>query len=270
MAQLQPVSGGRQPVRSGCSRAPGNDGSPDSTNTEAILDSMTQIGGMNYAKYRLEASQTKASGKQKESAPPALCVENELKCNNASSIRDGTISTTSSRRFLAFSAVEEAAAARTALLQAEAEAQRALAGLADTRAECNDQHKVMAVELEAMQNSVKSSLRAANQQNTVQSAKVNAMGFCLEEMKDLSFQRELRMEVQMAELNNQMHTLSTATRAVHDGESQGTHRIQQQDGLRTPNPPITLKTIPKTEPKAHKPPPAGKKTTKVHYVHRTH
>ena len=65
-------------VRAACSRAPGNDGSPsspDSTNTEAILESMNDIGGMNYAKYRLEASQAKASGKQKKVRPPTLCVE---------------------------------------------------------------------------------------------------------------------------------------------------------------------------------------------------
>ena len=64
------------PVRTGCSRAPGNDGSPgspDSTNTEAILESMTYVGGMNYAKYRLEASQAKASGKQKK-VRPRHCV----------------------------------------------------------------------------------------------------------------------------------------------------------------------------------------------------
>ena len=132
-------------------------------------------------------------------------MENELNRDNASSVRDATISITSSRRSSAFRAVEEAAAARTVKLPAEAEAQRALARLADTRAECNEQHKVIVAELEAMQNSVKSSLRAANQQNTVQSAKVDAMGYRLEEMKDLFLQRELRMEVQMGELNTQMH-----------------------------------------------------------------
>ena len=132
-------------------------------------------------------------------------MENELNRDNASSVRDATISITSSRRSSAFGAVEEAAAFRTVKLPAEAEAQRALARLADTRAECNEQHKVIVAELEAMQNSVKSSLRAANQQNTVQSAKVDAMGYRLEEMKDLFLQRELRMEVQMGELNTQMH-----------------------------------------------------------------
>ena len=47
------------------------------------------------------------------------------------------------------------------MLEAEAEAQRALTRLADTRAECNEQHQAITAELEAMQTSVKESLRAA-------------------------------------------------------------------------------------------------------------
>ena len=154
-------------------------------------------------------------------------MESELNDYNASSVRECTVSTTYSRRSSAFRAVEEAAAARTAKLQAEAEAQRAIAHLADIRAECNEQHKVMAAELEAMQNSVKNSLRAANQQNTVQSAQVDAMGYRLEDMKDLFLQRELRMEVQMAELNTQMNALSTSSQAVReDGQARASEPIQ--------------------------------------------
>ena len=103
-------------------------------------------------------------------------MENELNRDNASPVLAGTISTSSFRRSLAFRAVKEAAAARTAILQAEPEAQRALARVADTRVDCNEQHKVMAAELEATQNSMKSSPWAANQQNTVQSAKVDDKG----------------------------------------------------------------------------------------------
>ena len=159
-------------------------------------------------------------------------MENELNRDDASSVSDGTISTTSSRQSSTFRAVEEATAARTAMLQAEDEAQRALACLAHTRPECNEQHKVMAAELEAMQNSVKSSMRAANQQNTVQSAKVDAMGYRLEEMKDLFLQRELRMEVQMVELNTQMHALSTASQAVRDdGQARASEPVQSSSKM---------------------------------------
>ena len=124
------------PVRAGCSRAPKDDDSSASKDTDAILEGMTYVGGMNYAKDRLEACRAKTSGKQKM-RPPALYRQDELTRENASSFRDGTVSTTSSRRSSAYRAVEEAAAARTAMLQAEAVAQRALARLADTRAECN-------------------------------------------------------------------------------------------------------------------------------------
>ena len=97
--------------------------------------------GLNNAKYRLEASRTKAFGKQKKVRPPTLCVQDELNRDNAQSIRDGTTSIASYRQSSAYCAVEEAADARTAIMQTEAEAQRALARLAVTRAECNEQHK---------------------------------------------------------------------------------------------------------------------------------
>ena len=191
------------PVRSGCPGTPKNNDSPASKDTDAILEGMTYVGGMmNYAKYRLEACRAKTSAKQK-TRPPTLCVQDVL-------ARDGTTSTTSSLRSSAYRAIEEAAAARTAMLQAEIEAQRALARLAETRAECNEQHKVMTAELEALQDSVKGSLRSATQQTTVQAAKVDAMGYRLEEMKVLFLQRELRVEARLAELSDQIFTQSGA------------------------------------------------------------
>ena len=170
-------------MRAGYTGTPKDNDSPASKDTDAILEGMTYVGVMNYAKYRLEACRAKASGKQR-TRPPTLCVQDELTRENASTYRDGTVSTTSLRRSSAYRAVEEAAAARTAMLQAEDEAQRALARLADTRAECNEQHKVMTAELEAMQDSVKCSLRSATQQTTAQAAKVDAMGHRLNEMED--------------------------------------------------------------------------------------
>ena len=194
LAQFQPDGSRCDPVRAGFSKAPKDDNSPASKDTDAILEGMTYVGLMNYDKYHQEACRAKASGKQKMRRP-ALCVHDELTRENASSYRGGTVSTTSSRRSSAYRAVEEAVAARTAMLQAEAGAQRALARLADTRTECNEQHNVMTAELEALQDSVKCSLRAATQQTTVQAAKADAMGYRLEEIKDILLQRELRMEV---------------------------------------------------------------------------
>ena len=86
-------------------------------------------------------------------------------------MRYDSTSVASSRRSSAYRAVEEAAAARTAMLTGEAEEQRALARLAYIRAKYNEQNEVITAELEAMQSSVKENLRAYNQQQTVQSAK---------------------------------------------------------------------------------------------------
>ena len=258
------------PTRARCSRAPRDDDSPASNDTAAVLENMTYVGGMNYAKYRLEASRVKSAGKQKMTRPPTLCVQEEMARDGASSCRDGTSSSTSSRRSSTYRAVEEAAAARTAMSKEEAEAQRALARLADTRAECNEQHQAITTELEAMQSSVSDSLlRAATQQTTVQAAKVDALGYHLEEVKNMFLQRELRMEAQMAELSNQMHTLSAASRTAAPANEQpkaaepvaSTSEIVP---MRTPHQLIALKTSAKSESKVLKPPPTGKKTNKVH------
>ena len=234
------------PVRIGCSGRPKDNDIPASKDTDAILEGMSYVGGMNYAKYRLEACRAKASGEQK-TRPPTLCVQDDL-------ARDSATSTTSSRRSSAYRAVEEAAAARTAMLQAETEAQRALARLADTRAECNEQHKIMTAELEALQDSVKGSLRSATQQTTVQAAKVDAMGYRLEEMKDLFLQRQLRVEARLTELSDQIRTQSGASTSVSHARNLETEHIEFAEPIastskmvpmRTPNPSITLKTSPK-------------------------
>ena len=238
------------PVRAGCKGTHNGNDSPASKDTDAILEGMNYVGGMNYAKYRLEACRAKTSGKQR--THPQHYVQDELTRENASSYREGTVSTTSSRRSSAYRAVEEAAAARTAMLQAEAEAQRALARLAGTRAECNEQHKVMTAELEATQDAVKCSLRSATQQTTVQAAKVDAMGHRLNKMKDLLLQRELRMEVQLAELSDQMRNLGDVSHAVAPEVEQAevakpVASTSKMVPMPTANPPITLKTSPKTD-----------------------
>ena len=136
------------------------------------------------------------------------------------------------------------------MLQAETEARRALARLADTRAECNEQHNVMTAELEALQDFVKGSLRSATQQTTVQAAKVDAMGYLLEEMKDLFLQRELRVEARLAELSDQIRTQSGAPTSVSHTRTVETEHTETAEPIastskmvpmRTPNPSITPK-----------------------------
>ena len=61
------------PVRIGCSGTPRDNDSPASKDTDAILEGMTYVGGMNYAKYRLEACRAKTSGKQKRALQHRVC-----------------------------------------------------------------------------------------------------------------------------------------------------------------------------------------------------
>ena len=70
-------------LREGCSRAPDEGCNPGSKDTDAIFEKMTYVGGMNYAKYCLEASRMKGSGKQKKVRPPTLCMQDELDRDNA-------------------------------------------------------------------------------------------------------------------------------------------------------------------------------------------
>ena len=116
---------------------------------------------------------------------------------------------------------------------------------------------------------MKCSLKSATQQTTVQAAKVDAMGHRLNEMKDLLLQRELRIEVRLAELSDQMRTLGAVSHAVAPEVEQAevaepVASTSKMVPVRTPNPRITLKASPKMEPKVFIPPILGKKTTKVH------
>ena len=71
-AELTSSLGSRQWPSSNETARGCNDTSPSSTdskNTATILESMAYIGGMNYAKYRLEGSQAKARGSKRRCAP---------------------------------------------------------------------------------------------------------------------------------------------------------------------------------------------------------
>ena len=120
----------------GRSRALEEVSSPGSKDTDALLGSIIYVGGMNYAKYRLEdANRPKDFVKHKMVRPPTLCMRNEMGGDNARPARGGSASAASSRRSSLYQAAEEAAAARTDMLEAEADTKCALERLADTRVE---------------------------------------------------------------------------------------------------------------------------------------
>ena len=58
--------------RDGCSREYDDNSGAGSKDTDVILESMKNVGGMNYAKYRLKTSRTKAFGKHKKVRSPTL------------------------------------------------------------------------------------------------------------------------------------------------------------------------------------------------------
>ena len=102
---------------------------------------------------------------------------------------------------------------KAALLDAQAETQRALAGLASTRAECNEQHLAIVENIKVMQTTMREGLQVSDQLRTaqnVQNARVDTLSHRMGEMNDMLMARELRVETQINDLSNQMHTVLNA------------------------------------------------------------
>ena len=102
---------------------------------------------------------------------------------------------------------------KAALLDAQAETQRALAGLASTRAECNEQHLAIVENIKVMQTTMREGLQVSDQLRTaqnVQNARVDTLGHRMGEMNDMLMARELRVKTQINDLSNQMHTVLNA------------------------------------------------------------
>ena len=75
---------------------------------------------------------------------------------------------------------------KAAVLEAQAETKRAFAGLASTRAECNEQHQAITSNIVEVRKSVQERLQISDQIRTAQSqqnVRVEAMGHRLGEMK---------------------------------------------------------------------------------------
>ena len=122
----------------------------------------------------------------------------------ASRVRSMTASLASSQRSSVY---------KVALLDAQAETQRALAGLASTRAECNEQHLAIVENIKVMQTTMREGLQVSDQMRTaqnVQNARVDTLGHRMGDMNDMLMARELRVETQINDLSNQMHTVLNA------------------------------------------------------------
>ena len=143
-----------------------------------------------------------AYGKHKKVRPPMINVgERQVEVPRKRSVAG---SVASSQRSSVYKA---------AILEAQAETQRALAELASTRAGCNDQHRAIAENMRTLQTTMREGLQVSDQLRTAQntqSARVDALGYRMGEMNDLLMARELRVETQINDLSNQMHTVLNA------------------------------------------------------------
>ena len=190
----------------GCSRAPPGGEAQPGSQTDMEQD-LTYVGGMGYARPRglgITRGPTRicAYGKHKKVRPPMLNAGERRQ--EAPRVRSMTGSLASSQRSLVYKA---------ALLDAQAETQRALAGLASTRAECNEQHLAIVENIKVMQKTMREGLQVSDQLRTaqnVQNARVDTLGHRMGEMNDMLMARELRVETQINDLSNQMHTVLNA------------------------------------------------------------
>ena len=170
----------------GCSRAPPAEEAQPGSQTDMEQD-LTYVGGMSYARPRglgttRGPTRVCAYGKHKEVRPPMLNAGERRQ--KASRVRSMTGSLASSQRSSVY---------KTALLDAQAETQRALAGLASTPAECNEQHLAIVENNKVMQTTMCEGLQVSDQLRTaqnVQNARVDTLGHRMGEMNDKLMARE--------------------------------------------------------------------------------
>ena len=190
----------------GCSRAPPTEEVQPGSQTDMEQD-LTYVGDMSYARPQglgttRGPTRVCAYGKHKKVRPPMLNAGERRQ--EASRVRSMTGSLASSQRSSVYKA---------ALLDAQAETQRALAGLASTRAECNEQHLAIVEIIKVMQTTMREGLQVSDQLRTaqnVQNARVDTLGHRMGELKDMLMARKLRVETQINDLSNQMNTVLNA------------------------------------------------------------
>ena len=145
----------------GCSRAPLS-GETNSRLQVAVDQDLTYVENANYSRPQgsgLARGITRvcAYGKHKRVRPPTMNAGERYL--DAPRTRSAAGSVASSQRSSVY---------RAALLDAQAETQRALAGLASTRAECNEQHHAIVENMRTMQMTMREGLQVSDQLRTAQ------------------------------------------------------------------------------------------------------
>ena len=196
-----------------------------------MLQDLTFTGGMSHLRpQNQEIVRPCAYEKHKKVRLPMLNVGDEPGVSDMPCARSVVGSTVSSQRSSVYKA---------AVLEAQAETQRAVAGLASSRAECNEQHQAITSNIAAVQQSVQEGLQVSDQLRTAQSqqgVRVEAMGHRLGEMNDLLLQRELRVETQIYDLSYQMNSVLHAIDVLRQDQS---HPRSSGEGIKTENVPAS-------------------------------
>ena len=125
-----------------------------------MLQDPTFTGGMSHVRPQNQgAIRPCAHGKHEKVRPPMMNVGDELGVRDMHCARSVVGSAVSSQRSSEYKA---------AVLEAQAETQRAFAGLASTRAECNEQHQGITSNIVAVRQYVQEGLQVSNQLRTAQ------------------------------------------------------------------------------------------------------
>ena len=184
-------------VKMSCLNATGQLKAPSVTSegtahTADVLQQMSYIGGMNYARARLqEATAPRPSGKGKQVRPPALLEQTGTTGPHGDSRSSSPSSKAASAQSSAYRAVHEAAKVRKALLDVHISVKQAASQLSERKARCDREHQAIVEEIEAVQTKLRTSTERQAQGQEVQAARMDAMGYRMAEMKDLMAQREV-------------------------------------------------------------------------------
>ena len=189
--------------------------SEGTAHTTEVLQQMSYIGGMEYARTRLqEAMAPRASGKGKQVRPPALLALTSTTGPHGDSRSSSPSSKAASARSSAYRAVHEAAKARKALLDAQIGVKQVASQLSERKARCDREHQSIMEEIEAVQAELRTSTERQAQGHEIQAARMDAMGYRMAEMKDMVAEREARMEAQMQEVCSQIQAMGTMLKNI--------------------------------------------------------
>ena len=223
--------------------------SESTANTAEILQQMSYVGGMNYARARLqEATAPRPSGKSRQIRPPALLAQTGTTGPHGDSRSSSPSSKAVSGRSSAYRAVHEAAKARKALLEAQAGVKQAASQLSERKARCDREHQAIVEEIEAVQSKLRTSTERPMQGQEVQAARMDAMGYRMTEMKDMMAQREVRMEAQIQEVCSQIQAMGIALKNVQPQSTLPNNTIKellQETDMSLPKPVKSVSLKPK-------------------------